>query len=390
MQRIILLFTSMIFLLGNSQAQWTNVTTGTSSMYESMYFFDASNGIASSTTDVIKTSNGGNSWTIVNTTGIKDMDFANSTVGYAAGLSGTSLYKTTNGGTSWTALIPVSSNIMWGVSVVDANTVYVSGSTGAVWKSTNGGTSFSAVNVPATNTIVDLDFINANEGCAVEVTGNIWHTTNGGTNWSIAYATVGIYFSSIYFVDSSTGYAVGSNGTIIKTTDGGASWTTLTTNSMAYFQYVHFCDANHGMAVGLNATILRTNNGGATWFTDSPPTSMSLYSCFMISATSAVAGGISGTMIKNSAMGVDENPNPFSEEISVFPNPSKDIITVDIPSVSSSACHISVYNEQGQLMNSLEYSSQMAEINISGLENGIYYLKIESEDRIGVKKIIKE
>jgi hypothetical protein len=138
-----------VALIPSAIAQWVNIPTGTTTKYESMYFFDATNGVAASNGKVLRTSNGGDNWSIVNVNGVRDIDFANTNVGYIAGVSGNALKKTTNGGMNWTTLTPIISNSLWGVSVVDANTVYVSGTGRVVWRSTNGGLSFLAVNLPA-------------------------------------------------------------------------------------------------------------------------------------------------------------------------------------------------------------------------------------------------
>lgn len=390
MNRIVLLFSAIFLFAIKTDAQWTGVSTGTTSMYESIYFFDANNGIASSTNDVIKTSNGGTNWTKVSTAGIRDIDFVNSTVGYAAGLSGTSLYKTTNGGSTWSSLTPLGSNVLWGVSAVDASTVYVCGASGAVWKTTNGGTSFSSVNISTTNTIIDLQFVSATEGCALEVTGNVWRTTNGGTTWTETFSTVGVYFTSIFFVNTTVGYAVGSSGTIIKTTDGGASWTTQTSNSTNYLQYVDFYDANNGIVSGLNGVVLRTMNGGALWFPENTWTTMSLYCCILLSPTSALAGGINGTMLKNTSLGNGFEQFSLNDDISVYPDPAQNSLMLNISDNDMIDYDISIFNMQGQLLYSQTISQALTVIDITSLARGVYYIRVENKDSVGVKKFVKE
>ena len=217
----------VLFLFGTftspSFAQWVNVPTGTTGAYESAFFFDTQNGLVSSSSKVLKTSDAGASWTAISVSGIRDLDFASTTLGYAAGYAGSSLKKTTDGGNTWTPLTPPTSNALWGVSVLDANTLYVSGTGKVVWKSTNGGSSFSVVNLPSgpSDLAVDLDFVSATTGCVLGQYGGVWRTTNGGTTWTNTYPSANIEYVSMCFVDAMTGFLVGEAGTILKTMNGG-------------------------------------------------------------------------------------------------------------------------------------------------------------------------
>lgn len=78
-----------------------------------------------------------------------------------------------------------------------------------------------------------------------------------------------------------------------------------------------------------------------------------------------------------SPVSVDEiNEN----DLIVFPNPASDIIYIN----STGLPEVQIISINGKLINTFNAS----EINISGLKNGIYFLKIISDDKISVKKII--
>ena len=375
----------------NATAQWTSVNSGSTGMYESVYFFDASNGIASSTSDVIKTSDGGSTWTKITVAGIRDIDFASSTIGYAAGISGHEIYKTINGGTTWTALTPLqSSKNLWGVSVIDANTFYVCGNNGIVWKSTNGGTSFTAVNIASAGNLVDIDFANANEGCALELNGKVWRTTNGGTTWTNTYATIGVTFSDMSFVDAYTGFVVGSGGSIIKTINGGASWANLTSNSISYLQYVDFYNPLNGIAAGLNGIVLHTINGGNTWTNEITGINTGLYSCTYLTTHVAIAAGSNGIMIKNTALPAGIEQFSKNNVFAINPNPASDYISVEIENVSNKPELISIIDMQGKLLLQQTSLQSVSDIDVSLLPQGIYILKLENEMGVTEKKFIKK
>lgn len=381
------IFTLILFTLAFHpvSAQWTPLPAGSSGKYESIYFFDALNGIASANGKVIKTSNGGDSWTTVTVSGVRDINFASPTVGYAAGVVSQAIKKTVNAGTTWTPLTPPTSNSLWGVSVVDANTVYVCGTGAVVWKSTNGGASFSVVDPPGiTDLAVDLDFVSATQGCVLSQLGKVFRTTNGGLTWITTYSATGVFFTSIYFVNANTGFAVGMNGHIIKTTDGGVSWVVLNSGSTASLQYVHFFDVNHGIAAGYGGVVLRTTNGGATWFQENTGTTTDLYCCILLSPTVAIAGGDGGLMIRNTNLTTaTAEPGAAPPAVHIYPNPNKGSFMVSSDRLVK---NIRVFNSFGKLVYQSDEATFGHFIDLPGKVSGMYSVQAEVD---GVKQTVK-
>jgi photosystem II stability/assembly factor-like uncharacterized protein len=123
-----------------------------------------------------------------------------------------------------------------GVSVVDSNVVWASGSKGTFFHTTDGGIHWAMGTVPGA---ADLDF-----------------RDNHGVNANTAYLL-------------SSGE--GEKSKIFKTTDGGRSWKLQFTNHepKAFFDGFAFWDTAHGIAfsdpVNGRFLIIRTSDGGATW-----------------------------------------------------------------------------------------------------------------------------
>jgi hypothetical protein len=77
------------------------------------------------------------------------------------------------------------------------------------------------------------------------------------------------------------------------------------------------------------------------------------------------------------------------KDFSVFPNPSKDIVTVSNPSSSINSIEISDLNGRVvKTVNSIDASS--AQVTISDLSTGVYMMKIVSDKGTTTKKVIKE
>ena len=155
-----------------------------------------------------------------------------------------------------------------GVSAVDENVVWASGSNGTVVRTTDGGAHWQAKIVPGA---ADQDF------------------------------------RDVHGVDSNTAYLLsigdGEKSKIYKTTNGGASWTVQFTNHepKAFFDGFAFWDANHGIAfsdpvdsIGGRFLIIRTADGGATWTPiprDKMPAALPGEAAFAASGTSISVAG---------------------------------------------------------------------------------------------------
>ena len=74
-------------------------------------------------------------------------------------------------------------------------------------------------------------------------------------------------------------------------------------------------------------------------------------------------------------------------EISVFPNPAKDNITVQILKVEKK-CLLEIWSTNGTKISEHILSNQSSIIDISSLSKGIYFLKIKNGDKIRVIKLL--
>ena len=75
-------------------------------------------------------------------------------------------------------------------------------------------------------------------------------------------------------------------------------------------------------------------------------------------------------------------------DFEVFPNPSTDVVNVQLPTGTNSAT-AKVFDTSGRLIATQEISNPREQINISKLSSGIYVLRISSEGRFGARRIIK-
>lgn len=98
---------------------------------------------------------------------------------------------------------------------------------------------------------------------------------------------------------------------------------------------------------------------------------------------------VSRASASNTLLSVDEVASIELEVISVYPNPSKDVINVN--SSINSFNSISIVDLNGRVVKNVNFDAVTeAQINISDLASGVYVMNVTSEKETFSKKIVKE
>jgi uncharacterized protein (TIGR03437 family) len=285
---------------------------------------------------VFKSTNGGQSWTGVNS-GLPDLgvrvlaiDPIHSGTVYA--LTNSGIFKSADGGASWTATsVPTATDpsgrtfypgiITLAIDPLNPSTLYA-GTGAGVFKSANGGASWTAINdglprigpppanpslptFPAPIGTLAVDPLNSATLYAGTANNSpqsaccIFKSTNGGVNWTAAgngltsttpsglAFTPSVQVLAIAPSSASTLYAGTAAGGVFKSTDGGASWTavnnglTSTLNGQTFYAEVTALavDPQNPSIVyaGIYGGVTRTTNGGANW----SPASNGIFSTYV-------------------------------------------------------------------------------------------------------------
>ena len=222
-----------------------------------------------------------------------------------AGTSGAGVFKSSDGGGSWTAInTGLNTTFVVTAIVVDPTTpatLYVgtglglvSGDAGGVFKSTNGGASWTAINAGLTGTYggapavfaLAIDPSAPTTLYASTYGGGVFKTTNGGGSWSAINA--GLNIGNIVLalaIDPSapatlyagTGYDVefGPGVGVFKSTNGGGSWivinTGLTNRSVSALVLdpadpdTLYAGTVAGFFPGPLGGVFRSTNAGGNW-----------------------------------------------------------------------------------------------------------------------------
>ena len=198
------------------------------------------------------------------------------------------------------------------------------------------------------------------------------------------------YLTSVYFPSPLIGYAVGANGTIIKTIDGGNNWIIQNSGINFHLYSVHFINNDTGYATGTSNQILKTIDGGNNWDlqTDWITTNL-LYSVFFSDANVGFAVGVNGSIYKTTnggGLGIDEKN--YLNGIIIYPNPASSIFTVstEVEKIKE----LSVINVLGEEVLKETLAENTARIDVSSLAKGMYFIQVQTEKGVSIKKLIKE
>ena len=149
-----------------------------------------------------------------------------------------------------------------------------------------------------------------------------------------------------------------------------------------------------------------TSNIGALTFTNwedthasSPPSTVNqdmvlhlisedIYIDIKFTAWLGSGGGAGFTYERSTPLTLEtEKPILPTRLINIYPNPAKDKISLDLPSNNAS---IKIYDQKGKLTKQVQVTSKKQSIDVSELDRGIYYVEINSSDKINILKIILE
>ena len=75
-----------------------------------------------------------------------------------------------------------------------------------------------------------------------------------------------------------------------------------------------------------------------------------------------------------------------SENISIYPNPTSDKLTIITPEKSE----IEIYNIQGQIIKRLNSNDNQTDIDVSGFPSAIYIIRMHTNQGVAVKKFVKQ
>jgi photosystem II stability/assembly factor-like uncharacterized protein len=429
MKKLVFLLIMIQLTTGTAQtvSNWMQVPTPTTKDLHCIVFPSPQIGyIGGSDSLLLKTTNGGNTWTEVSFSGITflpggadflELDFITEEIGYATIGPYTGTYRTSDGGLTWTAL-NTSPSMCYnhGLYFLADGEGFVGGSgcfqgelmDRFVLPGVQSQANINAQLWDANNMIVDIDFdldLFASVGLAVSTGGRILRTTDSGLNWDtiasplgnqVPLTTVTIVNPNLAFIGyDNNGMGLG----LLVSTDGGLTWA-IDGNSST-FAYPIFHDLHTTVSdkvfCGTTATTLNSGYILECWDMNAPfPMWMGyavdepIYSMTSHSDTIVWGAGKNGYLVKRGNQGpVSVNEQQKQEPIALFPNPAGVQFTVDLPKTLMNAEFIiEVYSLDGKWVK--QGGKNENTLNVEDLETGNYIVHVSSEKGGWNTTLIKE
>ena len=386
----LLLFLSFVSLTINTNAQWqqTSLDSGEVDAFtikgDTIFAGTMRNGMCISGY-VYLTSDNGNSWSVVNNGLHTNTDV------YAFALKGNTIYTGTdygvylssNNGSSWSAVNSIlhASDTINGVYAlaISGNNIFA-GTGDGVFLSSNNGTSWNASIDGILTYALAIEDSNIFEGGG----SGIYLSSNNGNSWvdilDTGVFTIAISGSNIY---------AGSNYSVHMSTNNGTNWVSFFNElhdvgsvlSLAIMGDTIFAGTSHGVFLSLdNGNSWDTLNLGLTCFG---------IHALAIKGDTIFAGtqecGVFKLALSDITVGVKE-VNNYKSNIALYPNPATNNFIIESPLQST----IEITNRQGQTILQQQIQQGKTDIDISGLAKGVYILRLCSDDKTAVARIVKE
>jgi photosystem II stability/assembly factor-like uncharacterized protein len=411
---------------GTTWARQTTATFSNSASFPNIvYFWDANNGVCmgdpiSGKFEIYHTSDGGTTWVVVDpatlpavTTGEYGYTSNCVTVGDHIwfGTNKGHIYHSPDKGLTWTATAPVgmTGKNTW-PSMKDASNGYcmkymsAADTVGLLDKTTDGGATYTAATYTGQLFNGELRFVpgTSNTYAASGVDGNygdrlgIVYSWDGGSAFnSIDPDLQGTQITTQTWVNDSVAWA-GVFGS--AATDGVKKLIAPAVPAVAEFSASSTAVAKGSAVIYTNlstgnsfagATYAWTFQGGTPGTSTSKnPSAITYNTPGTYSTTLKVtnAFGSTNTLVKNNyiyvgGVGVDE---ASAGSVKVYPNPVKDVLTVE---ANSTIEMVQIFNMTGLQVISLSTDSKTVTINASQLNSGIYFVKVKTDNGSFEKKI---
>lgn len=411
---------------------WTAQTSGVTTTLNDVYFADNQNGWAIGDNGIIvNTTDGGQNWTSQTsgtTEKLRAVFFIDANTGWiAGGLNTKTILKTTDGGSNWLDITPanISNNQLRDIAFADANTGWVIASD-SIYLTTDGGDNWTTE--PYTTSLLQTGFSHKAIAVTSDTTAYVAGTRKR-VSVSSPFADVfnknpyegPVYFYGagahqfetsdrlrcIAFSNFTTGFAGGDKGIIYKFEQEdphnmAGPWNKnldLSSQNVGGINSISFPSESNGMfntstdISGVSyALIYHTADTGNTW--TASPDSIPDFLLAVVHApdtANAWAVGVGGKIYKGERNTTGIRGMELDFDINIYPNPTTDIINVEINSEKHEILTYSLLDISGrQIKNgkwNLNSPGSRFTLDLSDISKGTYLLNLNTEEGQTVHQI---
>ncbi|MGM0586899.1 MAG: YCF48-related protein [Bacteroidota bacterium] len=288
-------------------ASWSTVTHPGHNYYlNDIHFLDDQTGFivggnsAYDTADILKTTDGGNNWTLIDSpvdNQLTSVYFIDDQIGFIVGYYGT-LLKTTDGGDTWTDVAADGIyHTLHDIQFTDAQTGYAMGTYGTIWKTTDQGSSWTKISTQLDHELRAGFFNTSGQGLVVDTHSGIQQSDANGSEWTSIMGTRFQNLNTVDFYNQQYGFAAGAEGMLLRTTDGGETLAEVTSTSNTIYD-LHIVSRTVILAAADDGDLLKSTNAGHHWVEIGPQATMAYRAIFGVTDEIYYASGYNGEIVK--------------------------------------------------------------------------------------------
>ena len=205
------------------------------------------------------------------------LDFINPDTGWACGSSG-AIIKTTNGGNDWSIAETPITSLLFKIHTYDGQVVIAAGFENTILRSNDGGETFEQVQsgLGSETTFWGVQMLNDTLGWVCGGFQTLLKTTDAGLNWQQVFPGLNQHYWSLEFLNEQYGFIVCEGGKVLRTTNGGDNWTIIQAGDTRALYTVDIIDSLHIVEAGEYGMQMQydggknvySSDGGITWVTN--------------------------------------------------------------------------------------------------------------------------
>lgn len=404
----------LLLVTGIASAQWTEQTSGVTTQLVSVSApSDNYVWIAGYAGKVLRTTNGGTTWTAVTNPSAADnynlyaIDSLTALV--TASPSATFVYRTSNGGATWTQVFTQPGGFIDAIWMTTPLNGFMYGdptpanTRWSLWKTTNGGVNWDSTGMYLPG-VGEAGWNNAlyMQGTAIWFGTNTTHLyyspTNGVTgSWVSEATTAGGNEYAIWFNTPNSGLCGGT--ALNQTVNAGLTWSPLTAPGTANVSGITGVGVNYWFTRQTNL-IYRTTNNGTTFTTEyTNPTSTAVYNHITMSRAGTklwAVTSLGGISKSDGLVGVTpistQIPNSFSLSQN-YPNPFNPTTTIRYAIPQAANVTVKIYDMLGNEVMTVVNEHQNAgtyagSVDASNIASGVYFYTIKAGSFTDTKKMM--
>lgn len=382
-----------------AQSSWQSVNSGTTKNLMSISFGTSAVGyVGGADSTLLKTSDGGLTWTTVNYSGLnfsqfeKDIihvNFINADTGFAIVSNFRNplylgrLYRTFDGGTSWSELV-TGTIAPFSTFFFDIDNGYEVGSAffagHVIIKQTNGnwGPGFYFDFSPQ-DFLYTIDCYDNNMCIAAGTGGFVYRSLDGGNSWDTVKTVTDSAIHALKFLNDHTVLAACDNpmGGLIISYDTGRTWQyDMNTLTFLYPQLKGLVASKKDSFIAVGKANADTSGVILSWhngFTSAEFAPQVLYGVAMANDSVGYVVGNNGLIMTNRNALSIVSPEQRQPGFNVYPNPSNGWVNTEMLAEHK----VYIYDVSGKLVCENENFSKTHSINTSALAKGVYLLKAD-------------